>query len=181
MIEIWKDILNYEGLYQVSNLGRVRSLDRVRTRLGIEHPSSTIKGRILKLRVKDNLYLYVGLCVEGVSKNNYIHRLVAQAFIENPNDLPVVNHLDSNRQNNSASNLQWCTTAENVHHCINSGRKTDFGIRSPNTTITLEEISTIKKLREEGLTYLKISEVTGWSKSCVGQICRGTRHARQLY
>lgn len=180
--ETWRDVKNYEGLYQVSNLGRVRSLDREllsynkRSRRASVHVKP---GRILKPRVKDNFYLYVGLCKDGVTHNKYIHQLVAQSFLDNPDSLPVVNHLDSDRQNNLLENLEWATYSRNVNHCIDSGRKTDLGIGSPNTTITLEEIENIKSLRTSGLTYRKIADKTGWSQSCVGQICRGTRHSRQ--
>lgn len=181
MMEEWRDVAKYEGYYQVSNLGRVRSLDRThtsynkRTKLTTSHVKY---GKILKPRVKDNQYLYVGLCVNGKSRNKYIHRLVANAFLER-NGLPIVNHLDSNRQNNIMSNLEWATYSRNVNHCIDSGRKTDLGIGNPNTTITLEEIEHIKRLRKTSITYREISEITGWSETCVGQICRGTRHSRQ--
>lgn len=181
-MEIWKDVENYEGLYQVSNLGRVRSLDReIRRYNKIKRKWSVhIKeGRVLKPRVKDNLYLYVGLCKDGNINNKYVHQLVAIAFIPKIEGYRIVNHLDSDRQNNVLSNLEWADHSRNINHCIESGRKTDLGIDSPNTTITLEEIEHIKELRKSGVTYREIAEVTGWSQSCVGQICRGTRHSRQ--
>lgn len=101
MNEIWKDIDGYEGLYQVSNLGRVK---RVNT------------GRVLK-GVKDRKgYLIVNLCKNGSQSTKKIHRLVAQAFISNPESKPQVNHIDENKTNNMVSNLEWMTSTENNNH-----------------------------------------------------------------
>lgn len=102
--EIWKDIKGYEGLYQVSNYGRVKSLPRNNT---IKQP------RILK-----NGYSHKGYCIVALSKNNNrrsyrVHRLVAQAFIPNPNNLPEVNHIDENKLNNNINNLEWCDSKYN--------------------------------------------------------------------
>lgn len=101
MEEIWKDIKEYEGLYQVSNLGRVK---RVTT------------GRILKGRKNKAGYLLVGLCKSSVSSTKTLHRLVAQAFIPNPENKPEVNHIDENKTNNMVFNLEWMTTKENINH-----------------------------------------------------------------
>ena len=110
-LEVWKDIKNYEGYYQVSNLGNVRSCDRVIKRLNF---FKKIRGKNLK-KVIDNSTGYY--CV-GLSKNNkanrfYVHRLVAQAFIPNPNNLKYVNHKDETRTNNKVENLEWCTALYN--------------------------------------------------------------------
>lgn len=104
--EIWKDIAGYEGLYKVSNLGRVKSLNYLRK--GIE------KERIPN---KNNSgYLIVGLHKDGKIKTFLIHRLVAEAFIENVNDLPQVNHIDENKLNNSVENLEWCSAKYNSNY-----------------------------------------------------------------
>ena len=104
--EIWKDIDGYEGLYKVSNLGRVKSLNYLRK--GIE------KERIPN---KNNSgYLIVGLHKDGKIKNFLIHRLVAEAFIENVNDLPQVNHKDENKLNNCVENLEWCSAKYNSNY-----------------------------------------------------------------
>lgn len=96
-MEIWKDIKDYEGLYQVSNLGRVKS-----------------KRKILK--AINSEYLKVGLSKNGVQKTLTIHRLVAQAFIDNPNDYNFVNHKDENKHNNNLNNLEWCNNLYNVNY-----------------------------------------------------------------
>lgn len=104
--EVWKDIENYEGLYQVSNLGRVRSLDRE------DAQGRRIKGTVLAGSLNGKGYRKISLCRDGDVKNNLTHRLVAKAFLDNPNNLPEVNHED--KENNAVSNLEWCTSRYNI-------------------------------------------------------------------
>lgn len=109
MIELWKDIKNYEGLYQVSNLGNVKSVDRyVYAGDNSNHKYQHIKERNLKLS-GGNKYIQVRLCKNGKIKAFLVHRLVAEAFIPNPDNLPCINHKDENPKNNQAENLEWCT------------------------------------------------------------------------
>lgn len=116
-METWKDIKGYEGYYQISNLGRVKSVERVyKTKLSYR----TVPERI-RTPVNANGYLYCELWKEGNHKRFAVHRLVAQAFIENPGGLPHVNHKDGNKQNNAVSNLEWCTQSENNLHAFKMG------------------------------------------------------------
>ena len=110
MKEVWKPIEGYEGLYEISNLGRVRSLEL--------RNSSGARKRILMLKPTDNGHGYkiVGMRVNGKRRNHYVHRLVAEAFVPNPNNLPVVDHIDHDRSNNQASNLRWMTQGDNVRY-----------------------------------------------------------------
>jgi len=119
--EIWKDIKGYEGRYQVSNMGRVKSLERVTIRKdGSKLP---VKERILKPCTKPNGYLQVVLCASsGKRETPKIHRLVCEAFHENPKNKPCVNHIDENKANNVASNLEWCTYEENLNHGTHNAR-----------------------------------------------------------
>ena len=110
MTEIWKDIEGYEGLYQVSNKGRVRSVARVVT--WKNQSVKTYKSRIMKSREKFG-YCYISLYKDFKSKEYRMHRLVAEAFIPNPNNLPEVNHIDENKLNNEIENLEWCTRQYN--------------------------------------------------------------------
>lgn len=118
MEEIWKDIVGYEGFYQVSNLGRVRSLDRyieVTNKRGTLY-RRPIKGKLLSLNSTDDDYISVALTKDNITIFPSIHRLVAQAFIPNPDNLPMVNHKDESRTNNCVDNLEWCTAKYNSNY-----------------------------------------------------------------
>ena len=117
MEEIWKDIAGYEGYYQVSNLGRVKSLDRYVATTGNPSGERLIKGKIKKQTLRccrgDTGYYYVTLNKNNISKLYLVHRLVAKAFIPNIDHLPCINHKDENKINNCVDNLEWCTIAYN--------------------------------------------------------------------
>ena len=107
--EIWKDIVGYEGKYQVSNLGRIKSLQRWS---GTQYYN---RKQLLSLYTnKRNGYVYVYLTKNSKGKNLRVHKLVAEAFLENPNNYSQVNHKDGNRQNNSTSNLEFCSSSYNI-------------------------------------------------------------------
>ena len=125
--EIWKDIEGYEGYYQVSNLGRVRSLDRyVQHRYG---SSALRKGKIIKTQM--NNYPIVCLHKNSMYRTRYIHRLVAETFIPNPDNLPEVDHIDCDRTNNRVDNLRWCTHQDNQRFAKENGRMC-YGGKKPN-------------------------------------------------
>ena len=126
--EIWKDIViekngvvyDYTGLYQVSNFGRVRSLDRVDSR------GHRMKGKIMQYKPRKNGYVYVGLRKNGEKQQQFlVHRLVATAFIPNPYNLPVVNHRDENPSNDVWTNLEWCDAKYNVNYGTCQERKSE--------------------------------------------------------
>lgn len=104
-MEIWRNIEGYEGLYQVSNLGRIYSLRRE---------------KILAGGIDTSGYIVVTLYKNGKGKTKTVHRLVAKAFIENPKELPVINHKDENKTNNHITNLEWCTIKYNINYSKNS-------------------------------------------------------------
>lgn len=112
-MEIWKNIEEYEGLYQISNLGKVRSLDRYVTDV---NKTQFIKGKNLKAGDNGKGYLIVSLLKNGFRKNHYIHRLVAKHFLENYDSKKVVNHKDFNTKNNSVNNLEVVTQKENIKY-----------------------------------------------------------------
>lgn len=129
-MEAWRDIPGYEGLYQVSDLGRVRSLDRI----SYVPPNDwqkdgfyrTRKGKLLSSSIDGSGYAFVTLCRERVKRSFKVHRLVAEAFVSNPHGKPQVNHIDGNKANNAASNLEWVTDRENIGHAYAIGiRKAD--------------------------------------------------------
>ncbi len=119
MEEIWKDVEGYEGYYQVSNLGRLRSLDRI---IRQKFPSGKMVDRKYPGKIftcnpnQPGGYVSTELQKDGHSKNVLVHRLVAQAFIPNPDNLPQVNHKDENKQNNCVENLEWCSNSYNVNY-----------------------------------------------------------------
>jgi len=121
MREEWKDIEGYEGFYQVSNLGRVKSVER-ETYSGHNYSVRRIeKERILPGYKVKNGYLYQTLLKNGVMKTFKLHRLVAQAFIPNPYNKPQVNHINGDKTNNSVYNLEWVTRKENLRHAYETG------------------------------------------------------------
>lgn len=123
MEEIWKDIAGYEGMYQISNLGRVKSLSReTKNQYGN-------KDKILKTTNLSNGYVKIGLFKNRKQTYYFIHRLVAQAFIPNPNNYPIVNHKDEKPSNNNANNLEWCTYEYN----------NNYGTRSLRSSITKQK------------------------------------------
>lgn len=112
MNETWKDIAGYEGLYQVSNKGNVRGIDRKNSR------GTCVKGKILKVKVNRFGYSEVTLSKQGTTKTLKVHRIVAFAFVKNPNEIKMtqVNHKDENKLNNTAENLEWCDAKYNVNY-----------------------------------------------------------------
>lgn len=118
MQEIWKDIKDYEGLYQVSNLGRVKSLKRLNYDINKKQNVYIEKEMILKYSLNNKGYKMIKLQKNKQKKTIAIHRLVAQTFIPNPNNFEQVNHIDGNKENNCVSNLEWCNNEYNHQHAI---------------------------------------------------------------
>lgn len=119
MEEIWKDIQNYEGYYQISNLGNVKSLHYGSK---VNNPNwDKLPSHLLKQKVSTSGYLRVELYKQKSRKCFYVHRLVASMFIPNPLNKPEVNHIDGNKLNNCVDNLEWTTISENQIHAIKNG------------------------------------------------------------
>lgn len=117
-MEIWKDIENFEGFYQISNFGRVKSLKKW---CGNKHLSKWIDSeKILKPTDNGRGYLIIAFNTNGKKKNYYIHRLVATHFLNKPINKNIVNHKDYNKHNNNVNNLEWCTQKENIKYSINN-------------------------------------------------------------
>lgn len=124
--EIWKDVKGYEGLYLVSNFGRIKRLP-----LGKQYPSRQTHNNIRKLAIKNGYYV-VNLSKNGVVKYCFVHRLVAIAFLPNPDNLPFINHKDETRTNNRVENLEWCTHQYNVNYGTARIRQSISRANNPN-------------------------------------------------
>ena len=129
MTEAWKSVAGYEGLYEVSDCGNVRNVgwsSVEKSRYG--KPRIVChRQRLLKAGKTKRGYLLVVLCKNGKKTSHMVHRLVATAFCEKKTGCDVVNHIDNNKENNRASNLEWVTQKENVHHAIAIGAKRRWG------------------------------------------------------
>ena len=160
MNEIWKDISGYEGLYQVSNLGRVKSFQKWKR-------ASCPEEFILSPSLSNNGYLQVTLYKQKKRKKLLVHRLVAEGFVRNPDNLPHVNHIDENTKNNRADNLEWCTPQYN--NCYGTAK-----FRAMITTGTPVE----QRLINNQLIAIYIStsiaqEITGISRKEISACLRG--------
>ena len=156
MIEIFKDIEGYEGLYQISNYGNVKSLGNCKYK----------KDKILKYSKDKDGYLYVGLCKNGKHKYIKIHRLVAEAFIENPNNYQQVNHKDEDKTNNHVTNLEWCTPKYN----------SNYGTRIQRV---IESQSRMVECIETGIVYsstIQVERELGFKQSSISRCCNGIRN-----
>lgn len=114
MTEVWKDVVGYEGYYQVSNFGRIRSVDRYVD--DSRNGKRLLRGGIRKATAGKNGYLSARFCMNNKPKMIMLHRVVASAFIPNPDNLPEVNHKDEDITNNCVDNLEWCTSKYNANY-----------------------------------------------------------------
>lgn len=167
--EIWKDIPNYEGLYQVSNFGRIKSL----IKWNISKKKFEKNQLIRKTRINFKGYETIKLSKNGFDKNFQIHRLVAQAFIPNPNNLPQINHKDENKLNNNVNNLEWCTNKYN----------SNYGTRNTKISNTMsKKIIIFDKINNKSMTFNSIKEASIILKLNQNSIrCVASGHRNSLF
>lgn len=176
MKEIWKDVVEYEGLYQISSLGRLRSIDKIRDGFSYKNGKITkrfYKGKIIKQSIIGYGYPSTAIMKNGTYKTVLIHRLVAKAFIENPENKLYVNHIDFNTRNNYFENLEWCTAFENIHHTMNHGRNRQlYGEENGHSKIKNNQIIDIFGMSENGISQYKIARHYGVHQSTINKILR---------
>ena len=174
---MWKPVTGYESLYEVSDNGEIRSCDRY-INTDIRHVKSRlIKGKTLFQNQKRNGYLTVDLCKEGKVKTTLVHRIVAEAFLPNPDGLRFVNHKDSNRTNNAVSNLEWVTSSENRHHGMEFGNVT-----FPAKSVRCFENQKVFESPQQAAEWIKQmypDRINGDIRTAAGNIrsaCKGYKH-----
>lgn len=163
-VEEWRDVVGYEGIYQVSNLGHIKSLDRmVNSSYGSK---MVIKGRMISPIDNGKGYKCVSLCKDGKIRRTYIHHIVAQAFIANPDGYSEVNHKDEDKSNNRVDNLEWCTRRYNCN----------YGNRNDLCSKTYVHPKRKVMRLETGVIYESMSDaarMTGESISAIYGKCKG--------
>lgn len=140
--EIWKDVKGYEGLYRVSNLGKVKSMAKI---IGRRY----VGERLLKQRISTQGYKMVSFCKNYKIFNASVHRLIAEAFIPNPLNKPFINHKNGIKTDNRIENLEWCTQSENVSHDYKIGL---------NDPMTVEEKTLISMKTKEAMQRPDVQE-----------------------
>lgn len=165
MEETWKDIEEYEGLYQVSNMGRVKSVRR---------------NIILRPSIR-NGYKRVTLYTNNIPKRYSIHRLVAMAFIPNPDNLPQVNHKDENRTNNCISNLEWCTQEYNINYGTGNKRRAQKQLNNKNKSKVVLQYSLDGTFIKEWKSTMDVQRKLGFGQSHIVQVCKGKRRIAYGY
>lgn len=180
MEEIWKDIEGYEGLYQVSNFGNVKSLNW----------KNTGKARNLWLKPHNKGYSQVELIKNGKRHCCVVHRLVAIAFIPNPNGFPVVNHKDEIKTNNFADNLEWCTRSYNVRYSMarhperrpnGIARRRGYRFKGINSDLVVHQLTLSGELVKVWKCSRDIFLETGMSDWSISECCRGNRKTAYGY
>lgn len=181
-MEIWKDIIGYEGLYQISNLGNVLSLEK-----HIDNKKGAIQYRppkILKQYKNKFGYMRVYLTKNSIKKMYAVHRLVAIAFIDNPENKPCVNHIDNNRENNHLDNLEWCTYKENSQWAESQGRRifTDEWKQKISATRKTKPVVGTDKSGKR-LYFSKVRDVSkeGFDPKAVINCCKGRQKSTKGY
>lgn len=159
--EIWKPIKGYEGYYEVSSIGNVRSLDR---EIKINNKIWKLKGKLLKKRIESHGYLAVVLFIGSNRNSQKIHRLVASAFIDNPDNKKEVNHINLIKNDNRVENLEWVTRSENMKHAGLNGKLSGvkgmfLGSKSVRSKVKEEDVLEMRRLKEEGLSSTQIQKI----------------------
>ena len=170
-MEVWKDVIGYEGYYQISNYGLVKSLDRVVDKnIG---QKKLLKSRLLKQGIDKDGYKHVILYKNGRGSIFKTHKLVAIAFIDNPNNKKEINHKNGVKTDNKIENLEWCTRSENVKHAFKNGlKKPIFGETHVSSKLSEEQAIKIKYGHKD-LTQYQIADLYNINQANISDIRLG--------
>jgi hypothetical protein len=177
LTEYWVDIRGYEGYYQVSNYGNVRSLDRVITEQ--TGKTQTLKGRILKPHTNSSGYYQINLNRKSIRTTFAIHQLVAQAFLDNRSSKPLVNHINGIKTDNNVNNLEWATYSENLEHAYKNRlrravKTNEVASKNYKRKLTEQQVREIKLLiAAKSLTLKQIANQYDVGRSTIGSIKSG--------
>jgi len=178
MVEQWCDVPGYEGIYRVGSFGNVTRAARINhvgtasvSRVSVDSFKAQLKETLLKPILNERGYMWVGLHKNKIQKTHMIHKIVARAFIPNPDGKQFVNHINGIKTDNRAENLEWCTTSENMKHAFRTGLA-----KPTNRKISEETARTIKHLQyTKGDT--EIAKMMGVTRSLCKNIRIGTAWA----
>lgn len=166
--EIWVDVSGYEGLYKVSNTGKVKSLQREVQIISKNNNifNKSYPSKVLKSYITSKGYELVKLCKDGIVKSYSVHRLIALNFLSNDKNLPEINHIDGNKLNNNLYNLEWVSPSDNQKHAFVIGlQKPNKGQNNGQSRSTDTEILFLHYWRSLGCTIKELSTLFGYSKN----------------
>ena len=173
--EIWKDVVGYDGYYEVSNLGNVRSVDH--EIMSSNGKLQFRKGKLLNGWVDHKGYYKVHLSKGSKKEQMFVHRLVALAFLPNPNNYPIINHKDENPLNNRVENLEWCTYSYNINYGTANERQSNSmigkNINSPSLSKSVIQYTLDDEFVNEYLSSHEASRQTGICRTNISKCCRG--------
>lgn len=192
--EVWRDVVGYSGLYMVSNIGRIKSLDKIVERGGYtrknnrtgerifsEGDKKVVHGRVMITYLDRVGYVYVSLSINKKSKKHKVHRLVAMAFVNNVENKKYVNHKNGDKTDNIFSNLEWVSSGENQKHAYKTGLKKSLlgALNSKSKKVIQYDLfgNTIKKW--DGLR--QIERDTGFLREAISRHCRGSKMYSHAY
>ena len=157
--EVFRDIPGWEGMYQVSNIGTVRSVDR--TVGSVTGKTYNRKGKVLRQNYNEDGYKIVYLSRNARDITMGVHRAMGLAFIPNLDQKPMINHINAIRDDNRLENLEWCTNAENIKHSFDMGISCNKGDNHPNRVLTMDMVRAIRQELATGKTPKEVSEIIG--------------------
>ena len=177
-METWLDVVGYEGCYQVSDYGRVKSVARISAQ------NHHLRERIRKPETDKDGYQIVNLCKDGKVRLHKVHRLVAMAFIKNTDNRDQINHIDGNKANNRVSNLEWVNGSENVRHALDTGLRKPthisyYGEKNSHCKLSDLQCEEIRKMKAESkITNARLAELFRVGTSQIGRILKNKQRVK---